>query len=155
MSDQLQLRHWQQIKQAQALEYAGTPEGSAALAESKRYGLAADRIDELAAQVEATNALMSELLDQLGEREDGRGNAPGHGHEIPGIWDSDNGALAGKPCAWCATWAHAKAVRDAPNTAAILRQRDADLIARTIALMGTSFDGTIEDFQNELERKNG
>lgn len=52
MTDQLQLRHWQQIKQAQALEYAGTPEGSAALVESKRYGLAADRIDELAAQVE-------------------------------------------------------------------------------------------------------
>ena len=47
MTDQLQLRHWQQIKQAQALEYAGTPEGAAALIESRRYGLAADRIDEL------------------------------------------------------------------------------------------------------------
>ena len=32
------------------------------------------------------------------------GNAPGHGHEVPGIWDSDNGARAGKPCAWCLTW---------------------------------------------------
>ena len=31
MTDQLQLRSWQQIKQAQALEYAGTPEGDAAL----------------------------------------------------------------------------------------------------------------------------
>ena len=52
MTDQLQLRHWQQIKQAQALEYAGTPEGNAALVESRRYGLAADRIEELAAQVD-------------------------------------------------------------------------------------------------------
>jgi len=32
------------------------------------------------------------------------GNAPGCGHSIPGIWDSDNGARAGKPCAWCLTW---------------------------------------------------
>lgn len=32
------------------------------------------------------------------------GNAPGHGHQVPGIWDSDNGARAGKPCAWCLTW---------------------------------------------------
>jgi hypothetical protein len=36
--------------------------------------------------------------------EDDDGNAPGHAHEIPGIWDSDNGAKAGKPCAWCLTW---------------------------------------------------
>lgn len=32
------------------------------------------------------------------------GNAPGHGHETPGIWDDDNGPLAGQPCKWCATW---------------------------------------------------
>ena len=32
------------------------------------------------------------------------GNAPGHVHEVPGIWDSDNGERAGKPCAWCLTW---------------------------------------------------
>lgn len=32
------------------------------------------------------------------------GNAPGHAHTIPGIWDYDNGAKAGKPCAWCLTW---------------------------------------------------
>lgn len=37
--------------------------------------------------------------------EDDDGNAPGHGHRIPGIWDEDNGDLAGKPCAWCLTWA--------------------------------------------------
>lgn len=30
-----------------------------------------------------------------------KGNAPGHGHSVPGIWDSDNGELAGKECAWC------------------------------------------------------
>lgn len=33
-----------------------------------------------------------------------RGNAPGHGHSISGVWDDDNGALAGKECAWCKAW---------------------------------------------------
>ena len=36
--------------------------------------------------------------------EDDDGNAPGHRHQITGVWDDDNGELAGKPCAWCLTW---------------------------------------------------
>jgi len=32
------------------------------------------------------------------------GNAPGHCHSTSGVWDGDNGALAGKECAWCKTW---------------------------------------------------
>lgn len=32
------------------------------------------------------------------------GNAPGHCHDKPGIWDGDNGPLAGTECAWCKTW---------------------------------------------------
>lgn len=39
-----------------------------------------------------------------------KGNAPGHGHSVPGIWDSDNGELAGKECAWCKVWATATAL---------------------------------------------
>ena len=122
--------------------------------------------DALAAHVEATNALMNELLDQLGERTVGDGNAPGHGHEIPGVWDSDNGALAGKPCAWCATWAHAKAMRDAPNAAAaaILRQRDARTLRgvqhRAIpdGCNFATFGDVCRELERtiaELERKNG
>ena len=42
-----ELHDWQAIKQAQALEHAGTPEGAAYLAESKRYGAAHDAILEL------------------------------------------------------------------------------------------------------------
>jgi hypothetical protein len=34
----------------------------------------------------------------------GDGNAPGHGHSAPGIWDGDNGVLAGKECTWCKVW---------------------------------------------------
>jgi hypothetical protein len=37
--------------------------------------------------------------------EENRGNAPGHAHDVPGIWDDDNGDLAGKSCALCLTWA--------------------------------------------------
>lgn len=38
------------------------------------------------------------------------GNAPGHAHTDPGIWDADNKKeLAGKPCAWCALWNKATA----------------------------------------------
>ena len=73
-----------------------------------------DIAEELAArdiEIAEYRELLRELLVQLcenpGIREDG--NAPGHCHEVPGVWDSDNGELAGKPCAWCAVWAKAVA----------------------------------------------
>ena len=69
------------------------------------------RVIELEAENAEYRALLRELLVQLcenpGTREDG--NAPGHAHDVPGVWDSDNGELAGKPCAWCAVWARAVA----------------------------------------------
>lgn len=48
------------------------------------------------------------IIGELERKEWFGGNAPGHAHSIRGIWDSDNGALAGKPCAWCAVWEKAK-----------------------------------------------
>jgi hypothetical protein len=65
------------------------------------------------AQDVAIRGLLCRLVDQLGERDSGNGNAPGHGHDVPGVWDSDNGAKAGTACAWCALWAEAKKVRAA------------------------------------------
>lgn len=44
--------------------------------------------------------------------------APGHCHSIAGVWDEDNGALAGKPCEWCATWKSFKAALAAPQQVA-------------------------------------
>lgn len=71
-----------------------------------------DRLVEIEAaarnECEELKVLMAALLDELGERDHGDGNAPGHCHEIPGVWDSDNGKKAGKPCSWCAIWAKAK-----------------------------------------------
>jgi len=37
-----------------------------------------------------------------------RGNAPGHGHDVTGVWGSDNGILAGQKCAECALWSEAE-----------------------------------------------
>lgn len=39
------------------------------------------------------------------------GNAPGHGHLIPGVWDKDvsNGAMGGTKCGWCEQWSEARA----------------------------------------------
>lgn len=49
--------------------------------------------------------------------DDGDGNAPGHAHEVPGVWDSDNRPeIAGKPCAWCLAWNAAKAALAAAPT---------------------------------------
>jgi len=42
--------------------------------------------------------------------------APGHDHDVPGIWDADNGPdKAGKPCDWCEKWERARAVLASPQ----------------------------------------
>ncbi|MCW0132761.1 hypothetical protein [Burkholderia pseudomallei] len=79
----------------------------------------ADAIDLLLAEVEAAAAdkrnalafrdLMAAVIRNINHGEYNRPyrgieNAPGHAHDMPGIWDSDNGAKAGTQCAWCATW---------------------------------------------------
>lgn len=39
------------------------------------------------------------------------GNAPGHDHLIPGVWDKDvsNGVKGGTKCGWCEQWNEARA----------------------------------------------
>ncbi|BEH18918.1 hypothetical protein [Burkholderia pseudomallei] len=85
---------------------------------------AADAIDLLLAEVEAAAAdkrnalafrdLMAAVIRNINHGEYNRPyrgieNAPGHAHDMPGIWDSDNGAKAGTQCAWCAMWNAARA----------------------------------------------
>lgn len=64
-------------------------------------------------------------LDRL--RTDDRGgqcpyhqDAPLHYHLRRGVWDDDNGDLAGKPCEWCAAWVSAR-----QSLAAYRSRRDA------------------------------
>ncbi|HDR9134423.1 TPA: hypothetical protein QDA91_005598 [Burkholderia vietnamiensis] len=86
--------------------------------------MAQRRADKIRAELEAAAAdkrdalafrdLMAKVIREINHGEynhpyRGIENAPMHGHEVPGIWDSDNGAKAGTPCAWCATWNAARA----------------------------------------------
>lgn len=72
---------------------------------------AAKEIESLRSENSEYRELLRELLVQLcenpGIREDG--NAPGHAHQVPGVWDDDNDELSGKSCAWCAVWTRAVA----------------------------------------------
>ena len=70
---------------------AGMEEPAAEIAELKRQR------DELLAAI-------SSIVEEVPHRHGSRGNAPGHGHDVAGIWDDDNGALAGKECGWCKAW---------------------------------------------------
>lgn len=49
-------------------------------------------------------------LIAIAEKKGKRQGSPNHCHAIPGIWDSDNGVLAGKPCAECAMYDRARAM---------------------------------------------
>jgi hypothetical protein len=65
------------------------------------------------AQADEQDAMWPRLLEAVLRemphgRDRGDGNAPGHSHSVPGIWDRDNGSRAGTECAWCLTWASAK-----------------------------------------------
>ena len=53
-------------------------------------------------QAEKYEALLMQWHEQQKDRVGRNGNAPGHGHSTPGIWDSDNGEIAGHECAECA-----------------------------------------------------
>lgn len=57
---------------------------------------------------DALVAVVHQLDGRRASRSDD--DAPGHSHQVSGIWDSDNGDLAGKPCAWCALWREVKAL---------------------------------------------
>ena len=69
---------------------------------------ASDRIQDRDRLLDALTRLVHEL-----PRGD-RGNAPGHSHKVPGIWDSDNGALSGSPCRLCDAYARAILLVGAP-----------------------------------------
>lgn len=72
-----------------------------------------DEIDAVRKQRDEVFSVFSILIDEMDKRHHSDGNAPGHAHEIPGVWDRDNGPMAGKPCAWCAVWNKAKELRAA------------------------------------------
>ena len=77
--------------------------------ESWRYkeDLTAER-DALLKDAEHWRVIVTRLLGEVPGKDRGDGNAPGHSHHIPGVWDSHNGEKSGEPCEWCAAWNEAK-----------------------------------------------
>ena len=59
--------------------------------------------DELLAEVEEWRAIKAAYLIEYAARPNGfrPGQYRGHAHDIDGIWDRDNGTLAGCKCAAC------------------------------------------------------
>ena len=68
---------------------------------------------KLRKDAERYQSLLESVWREIPHREGRRGNAPGHGHSVPGVWDCDNGALAGKKCAWCKVWNEAVSAMEA------------------------------------------
>lgn len=81
---------------------------------------------------ELLECVMREMPQRF-NRDDG--NAPGHAHRKPGIWDSDNGVKAGTECAWCKVWNAARTTLAAQQAQASAKDRyleaSADLDAAT------------------------
>lgn len=60
---------------------------------------------EDAGTVERALQGLSDIFEHFKDRK----QAPGHSHDVPGIWDNYNGDKSGKPCDWCAKWNAARA----------------------------------------------
>ncbi len=79
-------------------------------------------LDALRGEVAAAERRVAELENLLGawyaeeSRYGARLQAPDHHHQVPGIWDSDNGPIAGKPCAKCALWQQIRSIAGADPT---------------------------------------
>lgn len=60
----------------------------------------------LAAFAEQNARLLADMQAIMDYFETDDGNAPGHGHLTPGVWDKDigNGPKGGLICHWCKQW---------------------------------------------------
>lgn len=71
---------------------------------SRESGWAAARTQK----AEEYEALLKRWHEQGKPRLSRDGNSPNHSHSVAGIWDSDNGDIAGHECAECALFEMAK-----------------------------------------------
>ena len=70
----------------------------------------AEERDQLKAENEALRSVMACVVNEIPNHTSRNGNAPGHCHAIPGVWDQGNGAKSGTECAWCKVWNAATAM---------------------------------------------
>ena len=55
-------------------------------------------------------AALAAIVEHIPYKDKGDGNAPWHGHEVPGVWDRNGGPMDGRVCDWCKAWSDAVAV---------------------------------------------
>lgn len=73
--------------------------------------------DQLRAENEALRSVMACVVSEIPNHNSRNGNASGHCHAIPGVWDQGNGAKSGTECAWCKVWNAATAMsNERPRT---------------------------------------
>ena len=91
-----------------AIDYAEKADAEIATLKAQR--------DELLAEVEEWRAIKAAYLIEYAARPNGfrPGQYRGHAHDIDGIWDRDNGTLAGCKCAACMM--HQAAIANAEAT---------------------------------------
>ena len=70
----------------------------------------AEQIGKLKAENEALRSLVLSALEEGKGRPGTGGNAPGHCHAVPGVWDRGNGERSGAACGWCRIWSAAQAM---------------------------------------------
>lgn len=66
--------------------------------------------DRLKAENETLRGLVLSALEEGKGRPGTGGNAPGHCHAVPGVWDRGNGERSGTACGWCRIWNAAQAM---------------------------------------------
>ena len=72
--------------------------------------------DQLRADNEALRSLVLSSLEEGKGLPGAGGNAPGHCHAVPGVWDRGNGDRSGTACGWCRIWNAAQAMaKEAPH----------------------------------------
>jgi len=58
--------------------------------------------------IEIPKRLLADLVYLWNMRAHRKYGSPNHSHRVPGVWDSDNGDLANRPCAECAIYDEAR-----------------------------------------------
>lgn len=67
------------------------------------------------AEIAALRVALANIFNKLDRGE----GAPGHLHDVAGIWDADNApGVAGTKCEWCAQWDAARALHENPESKA-------------------------------------
>lgn len=68
------------------------------------------QVEQLKAENDALRSLVLSALEEGKGRPGTGGNAPGHCHGVPGVWDRGNGDRSGTACGWCKIWNAAQAM---------------------------------------------